>query len=86
MAVLTPANSLSKNVSIQTVIESELELDDIERKVLAADFVVGAHPATLNQTSEAFSPRRLTRLWSKPRRLPGVRPASPLGAGLSRGP
>ena len=44
----------SENVSIRAVIISELELRDIQREILFADFVESADHAALNQRPETF--------------------------------
>jgi hypothetical protein len=44
-----------ENIRVQAVIIAELELGDIERKVLFADLVEGADPAALDQRPEALN-------------------------------
>jgi hypothetical protein len=54
-------NCLSENVGVQTVVISELELGHIEREVFAADLVIAAHHAALNQAPKAFNRIRAQR-------------------------
>src|SRR5437899_538455 len=53
--LLTSLNRRSEDVCVFAVIVAELELSDIERKVLFADLVEGADAAALNQRPEAFN-------------------------------
>ena len=43
----------AEDVVIKTVVISELKFCDVQREVFAADLVIGANDATLNQRPEA---------------------------------
>ena len=52
--ILASAYRRSEDVRVHAVIVAELELRDIQREVLFADFVESADHATLNQRPETF--------------------------------
>src|SRR5258708_39199022 len=52
--VSTSGNRRSENIGVLTVVVAELELGNIERKVLFADLVEATHDTTLDQRPEAF--------------------------------
>jgi hypothetical protein len=54
-------NSFTENVGIQAIVIPELELSHIEREVFAADFMVAAHHAALNQVPKALNRVRVDR-------------------------
>lgn len=45
---------LAEDVRVLSIVVAELEFRDIQRKIFAADFVIGADSAALNQAPEAF--------------------------------
>ena len=49
------SNCRPKDVRVQAVIITELELGDIDRQVLFADLVEGSNHAALDQRPEAFN-------------------------------
>ena len=55
MMTLTPADRFAENVSVVAVVVAELELRDIQRQVLGADFVERANDAALEDRPEAFN-------------------------------
>ena len=55
MNALASPNCFSKNVRVLAIIIAELKLGNIEREVLAANFVIGADNTTLHQTPKAFN-------------------------------
>jgi hypothetical protein len=52
---LTFSNCRSENIGIMPIIVAELELRNVERQILAADLVIAAHDAALNQRPKAFN-------------------------------
>jgi hypothetical protein len=54
MTRLAPADCCSEDIRVHAVIVAELELGNIERQVLFADFVEGSDAAALDQRPEAF--------------------------------
>jgi hypothetical protein len=51
----------AEDVVIKTVVISELKFCDVQREVFAADLVIGADDAALNQRPEAFNRVRVDR-------------------------
>src|SRR6266446_4455806 len=55
MMTSTSRNRRSEDVRVLAIIVAELELGNIERKILFADFVEGADATALNQRPETFN-------------------------------
>ena len=49
---LRTGNRCAENVGVMPIIVAELKLGHVQRQILAADFVVAAHDAALNQRPE----------------------------------
>lgn len=58
---LTPPDRFPENVGIEPIIIPELELCDVKWKVPAADFVIAADNAPLEDRPEAFNRVRVDR-------------------------
>ena len=54
MICLTPLDRFGEDVVVEPIIVAELEFRDVQRQVLAADLVIRADHAALNQRPEAF--------------------------------
>ena len=53
--MLASCNCLSEDIIVDVVIIAELEFGDIKRKILAADFVVAATDAALEDAPKALN-------------------------------
>ncbi len=53
--VSAPSYRLAENIGVVSVVKPELKLREIQRQILLADVVVGAHDATLQQRPESFN-------------------------------
>lgn len=59
--MLGTTNSFSENIFVQPIIIPELEFGNIERQVFAANLMIGADDAALNQAPETFNRVRVDR-------------------------
>ena len=48
-------NRRSKNIAVEAIVISELKLRDVQRQIFAADLVITAHDAALEDAPEAFN-------------------------------
>jgi hypothetical protein len=55
MSQLTPAYCRAKNIGVHSVIIAELELRDVQRQIFAANLVIAAHNAALNQRPKTLN-------------------------------